>query len=257
MIMSRPLLKLEWISLLYLALFVLAVLSPSMVRHGIAGISEEHVEELFIFVFGMTGLATFTIYERMMDSKNKEHETVVTDLDRTKRELVSSYEYIGSVNRHIESLKKLANESVSSIDEQDRHRKELFRSIAASAATLVRAQHGMIRIVSLAKLRTIREFAVDANMPIRISNKDLLETHLRDKSHAFIRDEEGADVLVVPSSRKDMDAKVFLLLPLVKGETTEIDPDMLKVYANQAEVLYRVLAQKNGTYSEMDIPTEQ
>lgn len=250
--MARPLIRLEWISLLYLALFVLAVLSPSMVRHGLAGISEEHVEELFIFVFGMTGLATFMIYERIMESKDREREDAVTTLDKTKRELASSYEYIGSVNRNIEALKTLANESVSSFDEEDRYRKELFRSIVTNAATLVRAQQGMIRVVALSKLRTIREFSVEPNAPIRISNKDLLETHMREKSHAFIRDEEGSDVLVVPSSRRDMDAKAFLLIPLSKGETPEIDPGMLRVYANQAELLYRVLSSNgNGDKGEV------
>jgi hypothetical protein len=245
--MARPAIRLEWISLLYLALFVLAVLCPSLVTHGIAGFSEVHVEEFFIFIFGITGLATFMIYERIVELKDREHKDAVIVLDRTKRELVSSYEYIGAVNRRIESLKKLANESVSSLDEQDQHRKELFRSIAASAATLVRTQHGAIRIVALNKLRTIREFAVDPNMTVKIANKDLLETHLRDRSHAFIRDENGMDVLVVPSSRKDMDAKAFLLLPLASGDTPEIDPEMLQVYANQAEVLYRVLARKIET----------
>lgn len=249
--MARPAIRLEWISLLYLVLFVLAVLSPSMVRGGILGFSEETLEEVFIFIFGLTGLVTFTLYERIMETKDKAHEVVASDLDRTKRELVSSYEYIGSVNRNIEALKKLANESVSSLDEADRHRKELFRSIASNAATLVRAQYGMIRIVALNKLRTIKEFSVESNAVIRISNKDLLETHLRDKTHAFIRDEDGTDVLVVPSSRKDMDAKVFLLIPLLKGETPDIDPGMLKVYANQAEVLYRILTQK--AEGELDI----
>lgn len=256
--MARPAIRLEWISLLYLALFVLAVLCPSLVTHGFFGFSEVHVEEFFIFIFGITGLATFMIYERLMESKDREHEDAVTVLDRTKRELVSSYEYIGGVNRRIEALKKLANESLSSINDQDHYRKELFRSIAANAATLVRTQHGVIRIVALSKLRTLREFSVDPNVPVRIANKDLLETHLRDKTHAFIRDEGGQDVLVIPSSRKDMDAKAFLLLPLGNGETSEIDPEMLRVYANQAEVLYRILAQKmeNGNGTGLDVEVE-
>jgi hypothetical protein len=240
--MARPPIRLEWISLLYLALFVLAVLSPSLVTHGVGGFSEVHVEEFFIFIFGITGLATFLIYERIVETKDQEHKDAVTVLDRTKRELVSSYEYIGAINRRIEALKKLANESVSSLDEQDVHRKELFRSIAASAATLVRTQYGVIRIVALNKLRTIKEFSIDSSISVKIANKDLLETHLRDRSHAFIRDENGMDVLVVPSSRKDMEAKAFLLLPLTNSESPEIDPEMLRVYANQAEVLYRVLA---------------
>jgi hypothetical protein len=242
--MTRPIIRLEWISLLYLVLFVMAVLSPSMIKDGFFGVSEEYMEEIFIFVFGLTGLAVFTIYERIMESKDRDHAHAISDLDRAKKELVSSYEYIGSVNRHIESLKKLANESVTSIGEEDRHQVELFRSIASSAATLIRAQHGMIRIVALNKLRTVREFSMDPNAFTSVPNKDLLETHNSKKTHAFIHDEEGTEVLVIPSSRMDMDVKAFLLISLPKGYVPEIDSEMLKVYANQAEVLYRILVKE-------------
>jgi hypothetical protein len=42
-----------------------------------------------------------------------------------------------------------------------------------------------------------------------------------------------------------MTEKAFLLLPM-PSEMETVDVGLLNVYANQAEVLYRVLAQKNG-----------
>lgn len=233
--------KIEWISLLYLAFFVLAILSPSIVSRGAFWLAEEQVEELLIFLFGLTGLATFGFYERLMERRERERDEAISDRDRARRELVSSYEYIGAVNRRIEALKKLANETAVSIVDADRQQKELFSSIATSAATLIRARHGVIRIVALDKLRTIKEYAVDPEAPVRVSNKDLLEAHSLARTHCFIRDERGAEVLVVPSSRQNTEAKAFLLIPTTPNDMPEIDPEILRVYANQAEVLYRVL----------------
>ncbi|MFA6504159.1 MAG: hypothetical protein WCT54_04510, partial [Patescibacteria group bacterium] len=51
--------KFQWISLAYLVLFMLAVFSPSLVRGDVLGLNEAHVEELLIFVFGLSGIAIF------------------------------------------------------------------------------------------------------------------------------------------------------------------------------------------------------
>jgi hypothetical protein len=241
--MSR-LLRLEWISVLYLALFVLAILSPRLVSNGMFGFSEENIEEGLIFTFGIVGLLAFTLYERMMERREKERDEAVTERDKARKELVSTYEYIGAVNRQIDALKKLANETATSLVEEDRVRKHIFQSLAASAAAHVRSHQAVIRIVALEKLRTIREFHVDIEKPVRVANRDLLEVHLRSRSHCFIRDEGGEEVLVIPSSRQDCQTKAFMLIPARSGELTDVDPGLLNVYANQAEVLFRVLAEK-------------
>lgn len=249
--MARPPIRLEWISILYLALFVFAILSPSFVTRDYFGISEERVEELMIFTFGIVGLIIFSLYERVMERKEKEREEAITDRDRARRELVSSYEYIGGVNRQIDALKRLANETASSLME-DQAQKHIFKSLAASAAALIRAKNGVIRIVSFDKLRTVREFSVDGAQPVRVANRDLLDVHERGRSHCFIRDEAGYEVLVVPSSRRDNIMKAFILLPTDPDVMPDVDPGFLNVYANQAEVLYRVLASKsNGVESKV------
>ncbi len=243
--------RIEWISLLYLAFFALAVATPQFVSHGAFGFAEERIEEILIFGFGLAGLVTFTIYERVIEHKEQEHNETIGERDRAKKELVSSYEYIGAVNRRMEALKELANETAIHLVEGDRLTKEMFQSLAASAAASARAEHGAIRIVALDRMRTLKEFAVDHDAILRVSNRDLRSIHDEKKTHAFIACEDGTRVLIVPSSRRDMAAKAFLLIPL-QSEVEGLDIGLLNVYANQAEVLYRVLSLKNGHSGESD-----
>ncbi|HWR00096.1 MAG TPA: hypothetical protein VN397_04615 [Candidatus Methylomirabilis sp.] len=243
--MSR-LQRLEWISVIYLVLFVLAVLSPSLVQRDLFGIPEEHAEEVLIFLFGLAGLVTFSLYERVMERREKERDEAVKDRDKVRKELVDSYEYIGAVNRQVEALKRLANETATTLLEEDRVRKELFQSLAAAASALVRGRHASVRIVALDRMRTLKDFLVDPQQQIRVANKSLKQVHDEGRTHSFVRSDDGGEVLVIPSDRQDLSSKAFILVQTISGESQDIDPGLLKVYANQAEVLYRVLAEKNG-----------
>lgn len=238
--------RLEWISLVYLALFVLAVLAPSLVRGDVLGVPQEHVEEALIFIFGLAGLATFSLYERVMEGREQERDRAMQDRDKARRELVESYEYIGAVNRQIDALKRLANETAASLTEGERTRKELFQSLAASAAALVSGKHAAVRFVALDKLRTLKDFLVDPQMQMSVANKDLKQAHDEGRAHCFVRGEDGGDVLVIPSDRNDLQCKAFILVHTSPGDVPDVDAGLLKVYANQAEVLYRVLAGQNA-----------
>lgn len=234
----RKFLRLEWVSVLYLILFVLAVVTPRVITKDYFGLEQVHIEELLIFTFGMVGLVTFSLYERLMERRDAEREEALRERDKTRQELVSSYEYIGAVNRQIETLKRVANETAVSLVEEDRVRKELFQSLAASAATFVRTRQATIRIVALDQLRTVREFHADSNTPIRISNKELFRVHQEGKSHDFVHSENGADILVIPSDRKASSSRAFILAAAGPAALAQTDDTMLKVYANQAELLH-------------------
>ncbi|GMU25497.1 hypothetical protein KJZ71_01640 [Patescibacteria group bacterium] len=244
--------RLEWISVIYLVLFVLAILSPSLVRNDYFGLPEDRIEELLIFLFGIAGLATFSLYERVMERRERERDEALSDRDKARKELVSSYEYIGAINRQIDALKKLANETAVSLVEADRIKKGIFQSLAAGAAALMRADHCELRVVALDKLRTLKEFRLETADPLRVSNRDLLTVHEHERSHCFVRGEDGREILVVPSDRKDSTCKTFMLLSTSVDTVPEVDPGLLKVYANQAEVLYRVLASKGSRIREED-----
>lgn len=242
----KHLLRLEWISLVYLALFVLAVLAPSLVTRGLFGIAEQHVEEVLIFVFGLTGLATFSIYQRVMERKELEHQAAKTESERARRELVESYRYIGSVNRQIEVLKRLANETSHGIVESDRLRKDLLTTLTAEAAASVGATAAFIRYVEVAKGRTEYELAHahDGVPGFRVSNKELVKVHDSGAAHAYIRSDDQTELLVVPSDHSDVPIRAFLVIPAVSTDATHVDTSLLKVFANQAGLLYHTLGKR-------------
>lgn len=232
--------RLEWISLLYLAFFVLAVISPSLYTHGYFGLSQTRLEELTIFAFGLAGLLTFTFYERLMERRDKEREHAEVGYQKAKNELIESYAYIGSINRKIEMLKKVSNDTSLSVVGEQKIPKELFQALVANACAAIGAQSALLRFVELEKLRTEREFghAMEGKPVFRIPNKDLRALHEGGEPHGFVRSEDAKEILVIPSDRRGP-LKAYLLFALDSKEISEIDTSLLKVFANQAEMLYQ------------------
>ncbi|KAA0206906.1 hypothetical protein EDM68_01090 [Candidatus Uhrbacteria bacterium] len=231
--------RLEWISVIYLVFFVLAVLSPSIHTRDLFGLTETQLEELTIFIFGIAGLLTFATYERLMERRELERERVDADYGRVKRELIESYTYIGSMNRKIELLKKVANEA-SLATEQGKHQKDLFQAVAQNACAAVGADAALIRFVNPEPIRTEGEFlhATTSEVQFKIPNKDLIQLKQNNTSHAFVRSEDGREILVVPSDHKEH-GRAYILLTLDSEQIQELDVPLLKVFANQAEMLYR------------------
>ncbi len=241
--------KLEWISLVYLLFFVMAVLSPSMHTRDRFGFSEERLEELSIFAFGIAGLATFAAYEHLMEKREKERKDVEMSYARAKKELIESYAYIGSVNRKIELLKKVANDTSLTIDASSKVPKELYTAIAMNACASVGAASALLRVMSVSKLRTEGEYVhhTGKRLVFKIPNKDLRDLHENSSRHAFVRSEDGKEILVIPADHAD-DTKAFLLLQLEESaeKIQEVDVSLLKVFVNQAQILARQFAKNSA-----------
>lgn len=241
--------KFQWISIVYLLLFALAVFSPSMIQQGYFGIHEHHVEEALIFLFGLAGISIFMLYERLMEKKEKEHIAAQDACDRARRELVSSYQYIGSLNRQMDLLKKLANDTSVSIYEQDQLSKDLLDSLVRTASGTLGGVPSLLRVIRLDKLRTEHEVfhdmsTNDLDNPLHISNKELKQLHDENRPYHFFSADSHRFV-AVPSDKNTGDHKAFLIMKWNGEQEEAFDPSVLKVFANQAELIYRVL-QKRG-----------
>lgn len=244
--MARRMPRLEWISVVYLALFVLAVLSPSIHTRPFFGFSETQLEELTIFVFGLAGLLTFALYERLMEKREKEREEARLDFQRAQQELIESYAYIGSINRKIELLKRLANDTSTTLMD-DASPKDLYQALIVNACSALGAEAALLRFVDIGKLRTEGEFVFGTrpNPSFRVANKDLRTLRESGDTHAFVRSEDGKDILVVPSDRKE-DGKAHFLFLLDRETIPELDLSLIKIFANQAEMLYRNFYDRTG-----------
>ncbi len=242
---AKSVLRLEWISLVYLAIFVLAVLSPSLVTSSMWGIPEHRLEEGMIFFFGIIGLTTFSIYQRILERSEKAREDVSNEYERAKRELVESYQYIGSINRQIEVLKRVANQTSLKIVGNNHLSKDLLMSLLTSAASSVGARMAAIRYVDLEKARTQHELlhSLDGRKSFKISNRELCRLHEEGTSHATVRNEDGQEILIIPSDHHSRTIKAYLLI-IPDNARELIDTSLLKVFANQAELLHYTLEQQ-------------
>ncbi len=241
--------KFQWISIVYLLLFALAVFSPSLVKQGYFGLHEQHIEESLIFLFGLAGISIFMLYERLMEKKEKEHMAVQDACDRARRELVSSYQYIGSLNRQMDMLKKLANDTSVSIYEQDQLSNDLLDSLVRAASGAIGGTPSLLRVIRLDKLRTEHEVFHDMSTnqngkSLHISNKELKQIHDDNKSYHFFS-ADNQRFVAIPSDRNSGDHKAFLIMKWNGEEEETFDPSVLKVFTNQAELIYGVL-QKRG-----------
>lgn len=240
--------RLEWISLIYLLFFVLAVMSPSIINQDYWGVPEQHVEEVLIFIFGLSGLATFSIYEHIMERRMKERDEALSHSEKAIKELLESYKYIGSVNRQIDVLKTLVNETSLSIVGKESYEKDLMRSILSNAAASVNAKGAFVRFLDIEKLRTEREYHHESlnGKAIRVGNKELKNLHQYGAPYAFMRTEDGFEVVAVPSDRKDSKIKAYLILIADAANVTEFEVSLLKVFANQAELVYHQIIAKRS-----------
>ena len=247
--------RIEWISLVYLIFFVLAVMTPSIVPADVFDIPQQHIEEVLIFLFGLGGLGTFTLYERLMERRTKERDEAVQSAERAMKELVESYRYIGSVNRQIDVLKKHVNETTMELTGKRAYWKDLLQSLAANAAACTNARVVLIRFVELEKLRTDREVYhhLEGKKSIKISNRELREIHEQGTSHSILQS-DGSRILVVPSDKRDSPIKAYLLFELTKDHTDDLEVPLVKVFANQAELIYHNLIRNGG--QPIDIPPE-
>jgi len=232
--------RLEWVSLIYLVFFVLAVMSPSLVSHGYFGFQQESIEEFMIFLFGLAGLATFVGYNRLMETRMRERDSAVVDAERAKKELLDSYRYIGQVNRQIEMLKSLSNQTSMTLVDADAYRKDLLQSIVSNSAAVTGSRRAVLRFVDLTKLRTDSEtyFSVSRAKPLKIANKELRSLHESEVSHAFIQTEDGQTALAVGSDRKVSSVRGFLIFSVEDNPISDLEVSLLKVFVNQAELVF-------------------
>lgn len=244
--MNLPQRRIEWISFLYLVFFVLAVLSPSLYEHGYFGLPEKVLEEITIFLFGLAGILTFTLYERHMEHREAETVRIQNDIQKTKGELLESYSYIGSINRKIELLKRLANDTSLSLVDRKRVPRELLQGVVQNALAAVAAESVLLRMMDRSNLRTEAEFQADGGVRkqvFRVSNRELRAIDEAHVSHAFLLSEDQRDVLAIPSDAFAPSSKAYLLLFLPTQHIAEIDISLLKVLVNQAQMIHQASVQ--------------
>jgi hypothetical protein len=218
---------------IFLIIFIITVLVPDIVRSNFYFLSEEHLEEVLIFLMGAVAFGIFMKSEQQLLFHKKEKEKDKKKIEQTVKDLVESYSYIGEVNRKMDLLMNTALGLSNRSSLSPSHENETYKSIVSAASFLLKADSASLRFVDVKNFKTKKEFRSE-------SNGKTVKNHILSEIEESINTKKIGDCLVVSSSQKINDIKSYLII-CGFDEAEEKSPknlEILKVFASQALFLY-------------------
>ena len=224
---------------IYFVIFIVAVLVPDIVHRGAYSFSENNVEEIFIFLLGITGFILFVIKERQASVQKEEREKGLRQLERASKDLIESYSYIGEVNRKMDILLQISLGLMDRSVLDKRKEKEIYNAIINAASFIMKAECACLKFINIKSDRIEKESKAN-ECRCNFKNSELFE--LDEEIHAFKR----KDFLIITSRETIKGIKSYLL---VKGydEKEERVPNntgIIKALASQALFIYAYMNNK-------------
>ena len=229
--------RIERLRNLFLFVFFLLVISiiftPLLVRGGFSIFPEETLESVLLFVQVFIGWRIFLLYERTVESREKEIQKLEGEYQKREKELLEAFAYLGKVNVQISLIQSFLQKikAPSSRKEAENYINEILKI----ALTLSGKKWATLRAIDVKTLQTAKNIG---RKPIRRSTPGHKN---RQQGHCELgRRRENAKKTAIaflalpdPSSLRSKFFWFFL-----NGE--KIEPDIegfLRAAANQCEVL--------------------
>ncbi|MEI9966858.1 MAG: hypothetical protein WDN67_04510 [Candidatus Moraniibacteriota bacterium] len=215
---------------IYLAIFILAILTPEIITGDSFLLREGDMEALLIFCFGALGFLIYIAKEKALLRLFKEKVLLQKQTNLISRDLSQSYSYIGEVNRRFEIIRDLCLR----LPEEELYREHLppetvYEPILDAVKTLARTDKAALCFVdtrSGQKVLSVETFSPkEAGV---LSKESLLGT---EKS---FWEEEG--FLVVRSSEPAEGIHAFLMF--AKEANDLEDRDAFSILVAQALLIY-------------------
>ena len=230
--------RIEKLRNLFLFVFFLLVISiiftPLLVRNGFSVFPEEILESILLFFQIFVGWRIFLLYERAVESREKEIQKLEGEYQRREKELLEAFAYLGKVNVQVSLIKSFLQKlkAPSSRKEAENYIKEILEI----ALTLSGKNWVTLRALDAKTFQTTSEFWAKSNagvdtQGIKIGNKDIAKWD-RDREES----QENGYFVLGSSGSEISPTKVFLVF--LNGTKLEPDiEDFLRAAANQCEVL--------------------
>jgi hypothetical protein len=218
---------------IFLILFIIAVLTPDIVRGPVYFLVEERVEEIFVFIMGAIAFFVFIQNERKINQQKKQKEKDEKRIHQTVKDLVESYSYIGEVNRKMDIVMNIALGLSDGSSLNKKKELEIYKSIVSAANFLMKADCTCLRFMDVTSGKTEKEFVLE-------------EKEETVKNDALMMMEENVNVkkdgscIIISSSQKINSIKSYLIIcgydP--EEESSPKNIEILKVFTSQALFLY-------------------
>lgn len=211
---------------LYLIIFVIAVLSPDIIKGGFYFLSEKRAEELLIFLLGTTGFIFFMWQEHQLSVQKKEKNLDKKKINQTIKDLVESYSYIGEVNRKMDILMNISLGLTEKSNLSKNKEAEIYHTIIDAAKFLMKADCALLKFINM-ESRSLEKEIKMKNCSCSI-NKEILMT-MQETGGA----EKIEKFLVTKSHQKIKNVRCYLIVSDYE-EQEDKTMEMLRVLASQA-----------------------
>lgn len=217
---------------IYLAIFILIILTPKIIREGILFFREEDVEALIIFCFGLFGFVLYLAKEKALLRVFQEKLHLQKRANIITKDLSDSYSYIGEMNRKFDIVKDLIfHLPKDTADTLTKKEPETFRSILEAVKLLAKTDMVSLRFVN-AKTKEIEKVLENGHGKTFVS----FDAERLLSSKKTFWEEETYAVVRSPLQAKGMAAYIVFF----KTSNHIEDADVFKILASQALLLFCV-----------------
>ena len=181
---------------IYLALFVLAVLTPEVVTDEVLTIPEEEAEALLVLLFGSTGFFIYFAKEKALIRHIREKLRLQQEKHDITRDLSDSYSYIGEANRKMDLLKGLVASLPATLDRfRSGEKKDAYEGLSKAILLFSKTEAFSLRIVDRERGRVEKEIREGKGDPCFSLDVSVLLG-----SDRVFREEGGCIIVRSPSS---------------------------------------------------------
>lgn len=216
---------------IYLALFVLAILTPQFISGGESVFTEQDIESLLIFCFGVFGFVVYFTKEKALLRIFREKKQLQNQANLMTRDLSDSYSYIGEMNRKLDIVKDFIFDLPKTTARISGEKEEkLYASLLGTVSILAKTDRVVLCFVNIRK-KTIEKIFEKSVKRSLIAHIDPVQLLLEGK---FFWEEQ--DYAVVRSPRQARGVAAFLIFTKTKNHIE--DSDVFKILVSEGLLLY-------------------
>lgn len=158
---------------IFLVIFLVIVLVPEFINRDFFSLGQDRLESLVIFTLGVMGFIVYLFTEKEVRLYKGRTQKAMRDFRKTSDDLVTTYGYIGELNRKMEVLKGMADilPDRSYITEKDA--KEMDYEILEYINLIVKCTESSVRIIDTKSLKTLKEITLGGTTSSVAENKKL------------------------------------------------------------------------------------
>ena len=212
-----------------IAIFLLIVFTPYMIRSGFTVFEEQLVEVATILFLFATGYAVLSLYREEATRNLEKIHRLTKEKSALENRLADAFKYIGTVNIQIQEIKSVFS-SVQKFPENKKDFGYILQFLADRTLSMVNTGWVLFRIIDTQSLNTLGEHSETRGNSVpprhKISNKALASS---EKLKGFT---------VVESGQENFYIKAFCIIPEVKISRDNLV--FIKAIVNQLEMLFLI-----------------